>query len=408
MSATNLWSRVVLLATGLLLLTSASAEMPRTITANEIAASTPVFEIIPEDPLTAKITFSDKEIHYEKHYYLRDVLFVGFEYWIDENRYVIEKRERYGSNGEKGEILPQIVVVDVRNGKIEDTGLEGKILCFAEGRIATNNTRLLRQEDGKVVRDEVSYLGELGKPLQEFRPGFPYEMELNKDSCQLVPRWKYPKPKQGEPQFVQRFPLKVEHGAIYLWKPKDFPELRLGRDDYNRFAFNRVGSATVPPLQAYWELPSGKRVDIPLNPGEKIFAVSYLPFKKAYSISLDLTHTQPIETWVYPRFARLLYLDGTIERFCMPRVVMDFMRANRNASLGEAFYKKGVTWGIGLSSFSTDPQKRAGVYEVIGGELVKRSLGGFLAPDGCRRFGSEKRFFSERRDYYYIDTCKGE
>lgn len=406
------WWQVVLAVVALMLSVRAEADVPEVVVANNVAASSAVapaqpsaFEIIPEDPLAARLTFSNKTISYEKKIYVRGAL-LGGEWWIDENRYVTTKRDSYPSRDEKIEILPNIVIVDVRTGKIEDTGLTGKIRCYAEGRIATENDRLSTNPDGKVVRDAVSYFGELGKPLQEYRPGFPYDMELNTPSCQLVPRWKYPKPQHGEPQLLERFPLRVEHGAIFLWKPRDYPELRLGQDpnNYNRLVFNRVGAAAVLPLLAYWEQPSGKRVEIPLNPGEKINFASFVPFENAYLISLDLTNTQPVATWE-PRFARLLYLDGTIKRFGVPRVILDLVKANK-AGAGFGYSKKGISWGIGFNSFVPDPQHIQGVYEIVGDELVKRVVSGSRAIDGCKLYGSEKSLFSARRDYYYIDICK--
>lgn len=406
------WCQMLLAVAALILSPGAEAGVPEVVAANDVAASNtvapaqpPAFEIIPEDPLAARLRFSDKTIHYEKKVYLRNSILSG-QWWMDESRYVAAQQDSYSARYQNGEDQPKIVIVDVRTGKIEDTGLVGKIRCYAEGRIATENDRLSTNPDGRVVRDAVSYFGELGKPLQEYRPGFPYDMELNIPSCQLVPRWKNPKPQSGELELVARFPLKVEHGVIFLWKPKNYPELRLGQDpnNYNRLMFNRVGATAIPPLLAYWEQPSGKRVEIPLNPGERIEFVSFVPFENAYFISIDLTNTQPIETWT-PRFNRLLYLDGTIKRFGVPRVILDLVKANK-AVARAGYSKNGISWGVGFYSFTPDPQHLAGSYEIVGDQLMKQAISGSRGFDGCKEFGSERSFFSNKWDYYYIDICK--
>lgn len=368
-------------------------------TAKADTAATEAVAIIPEDPLIAQLRFSDKTINYEKNIYLRDYLLGGSSgWWIDDYRYVISLHEsKYFS--EKADNTPKVVIVDTKTGDVTDTGYEGRVLCYSEGRIATNNNRLTTGQDGKVISDEVYYYGKMGEPLDAFRPYYPSDMELNKASCQLIPRWKRPQ----SPDMV--FPLKVAHGVIRQIRPKDFPELRLGQDDYNRLTFNRTGAAVVPPLQVYWELPSGQRTDIPFNPGEQISSISYIPFENAYLISPDLTNTQPIKTWE-PRFVRLLYLDGTVKRFGVPRVIMDLVKANK-VGVGVGYSKKGISWDIGFLSRVPDPQHLAGSYEVIGDELVKREQSGSTSPDGCRLYSSQSSFFSKRWDYYYIDICKG-
>lgn len=404
------WWQALLAVVALMLSVCAEAGVPEVVVTNAVATSSAVapaqpsaFEIIPEDPLAARLTFSDKTMGYEnskKIVYLKDYWIYG-EWWIDENHYVGSLHESK-TFSEKADNTPKVVIVDVRTGEVKDTGYVGRVQCYNEGMIATHNIGL------DSLKNQAAYYGRLGESLQPYKPWFPNDMELNISSCQLVPRWKYPKPQSGESGLVARFPLKVEHGAIFLWKPKDYPELRLGQDpnNYNRLVFNRVGATVVPPLLAYWEQPSGKRVEIPLNPGEKISTVSYVPYENAYFISVDLSNTQPIKTWE-PRFARLLYLDGTIKRFGVPRVIMDLLRTNSQASAGVQFDKKGLSWAVGFNSFAPDPQHLAGSYEIVGEELVKRVISGSRAVDGCRLYGSEKSLFSARRDYYYIDICKG-
>lgn len=354
--------------------------------------------IIPEDPVAAKLRFSDKTIKYKKQFYLRDYS-LGNEYWMDEFHYITSMHE---SNNYKTDVdrPPKVVVVDVRTGDITDTGYSGRVRCYCEGRLVTEVSRLKKNSDGQVVTEELYYVGKYGEALDEYQSIVTRDKELNTASCQLVPRYK-------RPQFPDvLFPLKVEHGVIYQIQPKDYPALRLGQDERKRIAFYRTGDPEVPPLHVYWEKPSGERIEIQFNPGEKIFNVDYLPFENAYRININLTTSQPIKSWA-PRFERLLYLDGTVKRFGVPRVILDLINTNQ-AGAGVGYSKKGFSWGVGGIARRSDKKSLEGVYRAVGDELIKASPSGSTGPDGCKLFGHEKRIFSGRNDYYYIDICKEE
>ncbi|HZW26650.1 MAG TPA: hypothetical protein VFF26_14325 [Gallionella sp.] len=396
---------VVLAVAALMLSGYAGAEAPAVVGASNVAASSvgvpaqpAAFDIIPEDPLAAKLKFSGKTKTrtYKKTFYLRGYSLSG-PWWVDDHRYLAEMHAGDGFEAKFGEIPPKVVMVDTLTGKVEDTGVVGDLKCYSEGRIATSAQG----------REWTMYFGKLGEPLRAYPKNFPQDQELNVESCQLVPAWRRPRAESGKPQFVARFPLKVEHGAIFEWKPASYPELKIGRDEYGRPGFYRDGPVEMPPLHVYWEQPSGKRIDIPFNPGEKISYVSYLPYEKAYLIWVDLSGTQPIEG-TFPRFERLLYLDGTVKRFGVPSVIMDLVQVRKVHGLAK-YSKKGVEWGAYWKAREPDSQHVGGFYEVMNGELVKvESPGGVLGPDGCREYGEEKQPFSKRYDFFYIDVCKGE
>ncbi|ADL55463.1 hypothetical protein [Gallionella capsiferriformans] len=397
------WCTLLVMGT-LILSVHAGAEEPAVVGASNVGASSAVvpaqpaaFEIIPEDPLAAKLRISDKTKSYKKTFYLRGYS-LSEPAWMDEHRYIAEMHAGDGFEAKFGEIPPKVVIVDTLTGKVEDTGVVGDLMCYSEGRIATS------------VRNGLSwtmYFGKLGEPLQAYPKNFPQELELNVQSCQLVPVWRRPKAAPEEPQFVARFPLKVEHGTIFEWKPASYPALKIGRDEYGRPGFYRDGPAEMPPFHVYWEQPSGKRIDIQFNPGEKISYVSYLPYEKAYLIWIDLSGTQPIEG-TSPRFERLLYLDGTVKRFGVPPVIMDLVQVRKVHGLAK-YSKKGFEWGAHWKSRETDSQHIGGFYEVMNGALVKiESRGGGTGPDGCREYGKEQQLFSKRLDFFYIDVCKGE
>ncbi len=86
-----------------------------------------------------------------------------------------------------------------------------------------------------------------------------------------------------------------------------------------------------------------------------------------------------------------------------------FINKDASSSGGMASYsKKGMRWSFGFSSRTPDPKHLAGAYEIVGDELVKRDQTGGVGFDGCKEFDSEEAFFSKKRNYFYIDICKGE
>jgi hypothetical protein len=355
------------------------------------------FEVIPEDPVAAKLRFSDKTKTYKKTFYLRGYSLSG-DWWMDEHRYLAAMHAGDGFEAKFGEIPPKVVIVDTLTGKVEDTGVVGDVMCYSEGRIATS----------ALDRKRTMYFGKLGEPLQAYPEKFPQGMELNDASCQLVPAWKYPIDEMGGNRFLlRRFPLKVEHGAIFEREPDSYPALKIGQDEHGQTRFYRAGPAQMLPRHVYWEQPSGKRIEIPLNPGEKIFNVSYLPYEKAYLIRVDLSGTQPFEV-AFPRFERLLYLDGTVKRFSVPSVIMDLVQVRKVYGLAK-YSRKGFEWGASWNTREPNDQHIGGFYEVMNGELVKvEPLVSWAGPDGCREYSEEKQLFTKRLNYFYIDICKVE
>lgn len=400
------WWQVLLTVAALMLSVRAEADVPAVVMASNVAASSAVapaqpsaFEIIPEDPLAARLRFSGKTKTYKKTFYLRGYSLSG-SYWMDDHRYLTEIHASDGFEAKYGEIQPKIVVVDVLTGKVEETGLLGDIRCYNEGRIAMGTRN--------VSNNWTMYFGKLGESLKIYPGGFPRDLELNVGSCQLVPSWKYPKDEMGgDLRLLRRFPLKVEHGAIFERKPDSYPALKIGQDEHGQLGFYRAGPAEMPPLHVYWEQPTGKRIDIPFNPGEKISNVLYLPYEKAYLIRVDLSGTQPIEG-TFPRFERLLYLDGTVKRFGVPSVIMDLVQVRKASGIAK-YSKKGVEWGAHWNTREPNSQHIGGFYEEINGELVKiEPTVSWAGPEGCREYGEEKQLFSKRFDFFYIDVCKGE
>lgn len=194
-------------------------------------------EILPEDPSARDLKFVDGTKRYEKTVYLKDY-FLANAYSIDDHRFVasVIASKTFDSRPDN---TPKVVIVDTETGEVKDTGYVGDVLCYSEGRIATSNI-------GVGGPNAASYFGKLGEPLQKY-PLWSPDLELNLPSCQLVPRWKYPKPQQGEAQLLARLALKPEHGAVFVYRPKDFPVLALGSDANNRPVFMRSGANEVPP-----------------------------------------------------------------------------------------------------------------------------------------------------------------
>jgi hypothetical protein len=356
---------------------------------------------IPGDPELRNLRFVTTTKESKRHVYLRGYGISG-NYWIDEYRFLssMYASPDFSSHGTN---TPKVVIVDIRSGEVKETGYVGQVRCFKDGWIATHNVGI--KDDTRAF-----YFGRLGESLTRYPGDSPPSMQLNTKSCQLVPRWKLPEDLPRE-RFIARYPLKVEHGAIMVLKPKDFPELRLGADEKGRTTFIRTGPADVPPLEVYWQKPSGERIDIPVNPGERINGAIYLPIEDAYQLSIDLTNTEPIKVWA-PRFVRLLYPDGTIKRFEVPPPIMDLVRSGLGQGDGAYFSRLGMVWSFGFNSRERDPERIAGAYLIRGSELVKIQTGQ-VAPDGCRMFrvgDLTANSTRERplREYYYFNACTGE
>lgn len=160
------------------------------------------------------------------------------------------------------------------------------------------------------------------------------------------------------------------------------------------------------PLQVYLEQPSGKRIDIPVNPGEKIVAEEYIPFEKAYWLDTGVTNMQLISS-AQPLFVRLLYPDGTVKRFSMPKPIMDLIKAQK-AIATTTYTKRGALWKLTVLARNPDVDHLQGNYLVVGNEVVKIPASGTRGLNGCRLFGSSPEFFSKLREYYFINICTGE
>lgn len=362
-----------------------------------VSSSVGAEEILSEDLSVRDLKFVDGMSRYARTVYLKDYSF-SHSAWIDDHR-SIKSMHASRTFNDQVDNTPRVVIVDTKTGEVKETGYVGEVQCYSEGRIATHNIGF-----DYLFKNEASYFGKLGEPLQVYRQWFPRDMELNIPSCQLVPRLKRPQ----YPDML--FPLKVEHGVLYQVRPKDFPVLELGVGTNNRPALIRKGADAVKPLQVYWEQPSGRRIDIPVNPGEEITSVSYIPFEDAYLLNIDLTNTQPIKVWE-PRFIRLLYLDGTIKRFSVPTPIMELIKANK-ASATAVYTKRGMAWHLSIGSRNPDLEHLDGNYLVIGKELVKIPASGMPSTDGCKLYGSNPSAYSTKekmlRDMYFIDICKGE
>jgi len=353
-------------------------------------------EILPEDPAVHDLKFVDGTKRYAKKVYLRDY-FLKTVYSIDVHRFVASVIASKNFDGQPNN-TPKVVIVDTESGEVKDTGYVGEIRCYSEGRIATVNV-------GTSTSSEAMYFGKLGESLQKY-PLWSPDMELNWPSCQLLPRWKYPKFQQEETQLLTRLALKPEHGAVFVYQPKAFPVLELSSDANNRAVFIRSGANAVPPLQVYLEQPSGHRIDIPVNPGEKINAVQYIPFENAYWLNIVLNNTQPIKSWA-PRFGRLLYPDGTVKRFSVPPPIVDLIKAGK-AVATTTYTKRGAMWELLILPGHPDVDHLQGNYLVLENELVKIPAGGVDRLNGCKLLCNDREFFSKLYEYYFINICTGE
>lgn len=342
-------------------------------------------DILPEDPAVQNLKIvdhSDRYENYPKNFYLKNYFLVASA-WLDDHRMLTSVANSETYNYHENKMSTKVILVDTRTGVVQNTGYVGEVRCYNEGRIATG--------DSGGWREQAHYFGKFGEPLEVFKPWYPRELELNIPSCQLVPRWK--RPNSMPVTFVQRHPLKVEHGAIFVIRQNDFE-----------------GGT----YQAYWEQPSGNRIDIAVNPGEEISSVEYIAEENAYllttSLLLNLSPTRTTKTW-YPHFYRLLYLDETVKRFSVPPQLMELLKAGK-ATIDGRYTRRGILWHLVIrrrEDRGKDVAHLQGHYLVIGKELVK--MPGILKPDGCTIRGNEESVSSTKRklllNYYSINICKG-
>ena len=369
--------------------------------------------LLPEDPAVRDVKFSDRKIKVELNFFLKGYSLGQQLVPIDENRFLISMYESKPFR-KTNYHNPKVVIVDIRNGQVTDTGYIGGAVCFEAGRIGIDH-----QEE------RTDYFGKLGEPLQKYPGGVgmyddpatpdrhTHEIELNKYSCELVPHRNAPPHRRADGAMRNIWqPLRPEHGVIVGYLPPNSPGLALGFDANNRPAIVRTGGSEALMPEVYWEKPSGERINIPMNPGETIDQVRYLPSEKAYLLgNLILTTSMGAVDPSIPRFVRVLYPDGTIKKFGIPKVILEKVAEGRIMSF--SYNKVGVFWSL---LYQPHQPEINGMYVVNGNELVRYTTPGLIYInhlfDSCMRIGlvHTGSFFKgdTLKDFYYADLCKGE
>ncbi len=115
-----------------------------------------------------------------------------------------------------------------------------------------------------------------------------------------------------------------------------------------------------------------------------------------------------------PRFARVLYPDGRVERFGIPDVIWESYQ-RKELWYRASYTKTGLVWEIKLEK-NYQGDLRAGHYLDVQEQRVLRRmpsvyLSGQSPPDGCT-VGTRREPTKRRPHYlfntYYINLCTGE
>ncbi len=312
--------------------------------------------------------------------------------------------------------IRKVVLIDTQTGDVKPTPYIGNIQCFVDGNLA------LLHDPGKIENRVFSY-GKYGETLQTWQGGLPKGMYLHVMSCRtglfkdLSPYLKDGRKSSGSSD------LRMEHGFIAVIHGQPLPAQTEGFSPELQRLMQQpfMQKMTVESPLEQWVLkkPNGDEVPIPNNPGESIGVnapVEYLPFMGAYFMPPYSSGRpfDPEEFRFIPRFARILYPDGRVERVGVPDVIA---QAYMRRELGYSAYmsKRGIIWQTHLNKRYKGELKEGFYLDLRDKKILKRlpyiGLGGRSLEDGCTVFSRGET--TQMRPYalgiaYNINLCTGE
>jgi hypothetical protein len=382
------------------------------------------------DPSAERIVFSDKVLRLEPSVYLRGFTLRGLS-WIDNDRYLAEVWADSQGDADTDE-QRRIVVVDTRHGKVRETARNGRIFCYRDGVLINSIYRKGVQAppvDGKRTLDPgktTYYEGPLEGAVEQWQLGRDETIEPN--SCERTPV--LVRTSQGQEKlrefaragwefsWSQPRPLRHGFGTLmrYARAARAWDDPQLANNPQAQAMARQPFTSTMRVASGTYALtyvtPSGKPVDIPLNPGEDVSMpmphhadnrALYFATEDAYFLPMVgalVPFGLPAELRGLPRFARLLYRDGRVRLFSPPKVLLDEVVAKRDALQGY-YSAAGIIW-IQISG----SERHQTYYLQKGRELVRieglPQRNWFVMPDGCHVHLSE----IDRRDTYYSKEFK--
>lgn len=374
------------------------------------------------DPAAAQVMISNKVVELKPQVYLRGYT-LRAERWLDRDRYLanVESDEKVNAPADSD---MRIVLVDIRDGTVKDTLRRGRLLCFDEaGNIYT-------QISSKSENKTRYFVGPLEGPVRETQIHDDEVFGFELHACMTVPLLRKTPEGREELKKIARpgwgfkwsQPKVLRHGfgklMTYEAEARNWNDPQLANNPQAQALARQPFTAGMKVARGIYALsytpPSGKTVDIVLNPGEPISLpqnsetqyewMGYYYAEDAYFLPMFSSGLAPfgVPSAVanLPHFARLLYRDGQVRLFSPPKVLWDDFVARR-AGLSGFYSAAGIIW---RQTFG--PERRR-VYYLQKGQELRRIEGmpnrWYVMPDGCRLHLSE---IDEQRTRYDETTGK--
>lgn len=374
--------------------------------------------LIPPDPGAQGYKVDNNELRFKEHLRLPKNISLIRGGWVDE-RYWLANLIADEAGSYEQDRIRKVVLVDDLTGEVKPTPYEGNIQCFADGNLAVSIT------SGRKDEWIFSY-GRYGEALQTLKGGIPEGMELNKLSCKLLPSQNVPKTLSDGRTLDWRVRLRADHGHLVVLRgrplPAQAPDFSPELQRLMQQPFMRTMAVVSSLEQWFLKTPQGGEIAIPNNPGEaagEYAPVSYVPYLDAYFIApyAGGRPFDPEELRQIPRFARLLYPDGTVDRFGIPDVIWEPYK-RKELSYNTYYSRRGLIWEIRpLANFKAyTGELELGAYLDLRKDKVLKRLPDikFVGrnPDGGCTVGTRTETTQRRPHYlfntYYINLCTGE
>lgn len=379
-------------------------------------------QILEFDPAAAQVVISNKVIELKPQVYLRGYT-LRAEHWLDRDRYLANVESDAKVNAPKDSEM-RIVLVDTRDGSVKDTLRRGRLICYDEaGKI---HTQIYSKSENKTR----FFVTPLDGPIRETQIHDDEVFGFELHACKTVPLLR--KTSEGREElkkiahpgwsFEWGQPKILRHGfgelMAYEAEARNWNDPQLANNPQAQALARQPFTAGMKVASGIYALsytpPSGKPVNIILNPGEPISLpqnsetqydwTGYYYAEDAYFLPMFSSGLVPFglpsAVANLPHFARLLYRDGRVRLFSPPKVLWDDFVARR-AGLSGFYSAAGIIW---RQTFG--PERRRVYYLQKGLELWR--IEGmpnrwYVMPDGCRLHLNE---IDEQRTRYDEATGK--
>ncbi len=278
--------------------------------------------MIPVDPATQGYRVDNSPLKFEEHL-LGKSINLRNEHWLD-GRYRIANLIADEQGNYSLDRVKKVVLLDAQTGEVRATPYVGEIACLTVDRFIT------RTIEGR-TEPKVTYSGRYGDALEARQGWLPEGQIFNEMSCSFVPEASVPQAlSDGRKRNLWRVKLREEHGVLLMALgaplPANSPDYPPHLRELMSQPFMRTMGVVSWNEKWYLVKPDGQEIPIPSNPGEgagHYNRVSYVAYKDAYFIPPygGGRPFDPDELRQIPRFARLLYPDGRVERFGIPDLI---------------------------------------------------------------------------------------